>query len=362
MDRQLTKFLLLGIILFSFPAFSSAQQSLSEIGFSGQFFFSYEHDIFDDGYQNEFTIKRGYITFRRDLSDRFEIRFTQDVTIDQQGDGMGDIELRLKYALVKYSMDDIGILTTPSIEAGVVHRPWLNFEQGVNDYRAQKSMFLDQNNIISSADYGLQFAAGLGPELDEDKQRGLNTTPGRYGSLAVGLYNGGGYSELEFNNNKLLEASLSLRPLPDQVPGLQASVLGTYGKGNIPESPDFNLLGSALTYESERANMVMLGFRGTGDGSGRYTDPVSFEALKLEGWSVFTEILPFDKPISLTFRYDELYSRDLNRLAVQQGIAGVGYIFSNRSKILVDISRSTIDTVFDETEFTRFEIVTEVRF
>lgn len=362
MCRNIKKLLSLGIVFLLLPMLSSAQQTLSEIGFSGQFFFSYEHDIFDDSYENEFTIKRGYITFRKNLNDRVEIRFTQDVTIDQQGDGIGDIELRLKYALVKYSINDYGIFTSPNIEAGVVHRPWINFEQDVNDYRSQKSMFLDQNNILSSADYGVQFEAGLGPELDENRQRGLNTNPGYYGSFAVGIYNGGGYSELEFNNNKLLEARLSLRPFPKQMPGFQASVLGTYGKGNIPESPDFNLLGSALTYESERVNTVLLGFRGTGDGSGRFTDPVSFEAFKLEGWSAFAEFLPFDMPVSLTVRYDELYNRDQEHLSIQQGIAGIGYIFPNRSKILLDVSRSSIDTVFEETDFTRFEIMTEIRF
>lgn len=362
MYRNIKKLLSLGIVFLLLPVISSAQQTLSEIGFSGQFFFSYEHDIFDDSYENEFTIKRGYITFRKNLNNRVEIRFTQDVTIDQQGDGIGDIELRLKYALVKYSMNDYGIFTSPNTEAGVVHRPWINFEQDVNDYRSQKSMFLDQNNILSSADYGVQFEAGLGPELNENRQRGLNTNPGHYGSFAVGIFNGGGYSELEFNNNKLLEARLSLRPFPEQMPGFQASVLGTYGKGNIPESPDFNLLGSALTYESERMNMVLLGFRGTGDGSGRFTDPVSFEAFKLEGWSAFAEFLPFDMPVSLTVRYDELYNRDQEHLSIQQGIAGIGYIFPNRSKILLDVSRSSIDTVFEETDFTRFEIVTEIRF
>ncbi|WP_340104514.1 hypothetical protein [Rhodohalobacter sp. 8-1] len=362
MNRRVIRLFIFGLALLSLPAVSFGQQSLSEIGFSGQFFFSYEHDVYEDGYTNEFTIKRGYITFRKDLSDRFEIRFTQDITIDEQGDGLGDIELRLKYALVKYSMDDIGLFTSPNIEAGVVHRPWTNFEQDVNDYRSQKSMFLDQNDILSSADYGLQFAAALGPELDEDKQRGLESNPGRYGSFAIGLYNGGGYSDLEFNNNKLVEASLSLRPFPDQLPGIQASLLGAYGKGNIPESPDFNLIGSALTYESIRANLVLQGFRGTGDGSGRFINPRTFEAYDLEGWSTFAELQPFEFPVKITLRYDELYNRDLNRLSVQQWVAGVAYVFSNRSKILLDVSRRNVNSTFNTEEFTRFEVVTEVRF
>jgi hypothetical protein len=362
MIRKVQKFSLLGLFIILLPAVSLAQQSLTDIGFSGQFFFSYEHDIFDDSYTNEFTIKRGYITFRKDLSDRFEIRFTQDVTIDGQGDGIGDIELRLKYALVEYSLDDYGIFTSPSIEAGVVHRPWLNFEQDVNDYRAQKSMFLDQNDILSSADYGFQFAAALGPELDEDKQHGIESTPGRYGSFAIGLYNGGGYSAVEFNNNKLVEAALSLRPLPDQLPGFQTSFLGAYGKGNIPESPDFQMLGSALTYESMRVKLVLQGFRGTGDSSGSFTNPDTIEAYNLEGWSAFSEIQLFEFPINITLRYDELHNRDLDRLSVQQWVAGLAYVFSNRSKIIMDVSRRDVDAVFDSEAFTRFEVVTEVRF
>jgi len=344
-----------------FPAVSTSQQ-LQDIGFSGQFFFSYERNIFEDGFTNEFTIKRGYITFRKDLSDRVEIRFTQDVTIDGQGDGMGDIELRLKYALVEYSFPDYGIFTSPTVEGGVVHRPWLSFEQGVNDYRAQRSMFLDQNDILASADYGFQFAAALGPELDEDKQRGLASTPGRYGGIAIGLYNGGGYSALEFNNNKLVETAVSLRPFPDQLPGFQTSLVGTAGKGNIPESPDFYMLGSALTYESVRAKLMLEGFRGTGDSAGSFTDPDTFEAYKLEGWSAFSEIQPFDFPVNITLRYDELYNRDLDRLSVQQWVAGLAYVFSNRSKIIVDMSRRDVNSVSDTEAFTRFEVVTEVRF
>lgn len=360
--RRVRQIFVLGLLLLSFPANSFAQESLSEIGFSGQFFFSYEHDVFEDGYTNEFTIKRGYITFRKDLSDRFEIRFTQDITIDQQGDGEGDIELRLKYALLKYSMDDYWIFTSPNIEIGVVHRPWTNFEQDVNDYRSQKSMFLDQNDILSSADYGIQLAAILGPELDKDKQQGLESPPGRYGSIAIGIYNGGGYSALEFNNNKLIEGSLSLRPFPDRLPGIQTSLFGTYGKGNIPVSPDFHLLGSALTYESERANIVLQGFRGTGDGSGQFVEPATFSSYNLEGWSAFTEIQPFDFPINVTLRYDELYNRDLNRLSVQQWITGFAYVFSNRSKIILDVSRQNVDAIFDTVMFTRYEVVTEIRF
>jgi hypothetical protein len=43
-------------------------------------------------------------------------------------------------------------------------------------------------------------------------------------------------------------------------------------------------------------------------------------------------------------------------------VGGFAYVFSNRSKIIMDISRRDVDAVFDSEAFTRFEVVTEVRF
>lgn len=350
------------LIISAFFHVVFAQQTLQGVGFSGQFFVSYEYDMFEDGQTNEFTIKRGYITFRDDINDRFGIRFTQDITIDQQGDGAGDIELRLKYALLKYSMDDIGIFSSPNIEAGVVHRPWIDFEQSVNDYRAQKPMLLDQNDILSSADFGMLFEAGIGKELPSEKQNGLKSNTAKYGSLGIGLYNGGGYSKIETNNNKLIEARLSLRPFPNKLPGLQSSLLGAYGQGNIPEGPKFNLMGSAITYESNRLNVVMQAFRSIGDSAGLFTDTVSGTPYRLEGWSVFTEIQPFNTPIYITTRYDELFNRDFNHLIVQQWVAGLAYVYKNRSKIILDVSREDLHPTLHASDFTRFEVVIEVIF
>lgn len=86
---------------------------------------------------NSFNLKRGYITFKRDISSNVNIRFTQDVAVDQQGDGEGGIELRLKYAYVNVKTGSWGTFTDSNIEFGVVHRPWIDYEQKINDYRAQ---------------------------------------------------------------------------------------------------------------------------------------------------------------------------------------------------------------------------------
>lgn len=361
MNKKVLLLVLIFLSLFSAQT-AKGQSSLSDVGFSGQFFFSFEHNIFENEIQNEFALKRGYITFRKDLSDNIQVRFTQDVSIDRRGDGEGDIELRLKYVLVNYSMGNAGPFKNANIEFGVVNRPWINFEQDINDFRSQRSMFLDQNGILSSADYGVTFETGFGSELKGELRRGLKSNPARYGSFSVGIYNGGGYSALEKNNNKLLESRLTFRPLPDILPGFQTSFFGVLGSGNIPESPDFNLLGTGLSYETEKFNMVAQGFLGEGDGAGQYVHPENFSAYNLDGWSMFVDVRPFELPLSLTFRHDELYNTDLNHFINRQSILGLAYIFDNKSKLIFDVSTNNLHESMGQSDFYQIDFITEIRF
>jgi hypothetical protein len=357
------KYYLFILLIVLFPLYINAQQSFDNVDFSGRFFLSYEHDVYNEMSTQQFAIKRGYITFRSDLNNRFRVRFTQDVTIDQSGDGTGDIELRLKYALLEYQMKSYGFLHAPAVEAGVVHRPWIDFEQDINDYRAQKSMFLDQNDIIASADYGIQFSAGLGEPIQNAGAKGLRTNSSRYGSFALGVYNGGGYSNLERNSNKLIEGRITLRPLPYRLEGLQTSFLGVLGKGNIPEAPDFRLAAAALTYESNMANIMLQGFTGLGDGEGRFINQETLEPQRIEGWSVFSELKPeFTDPIRFTIRYDEFYNYELNQLMRRQWVGGLAYVFRSGSKIIVDVSRENNALPDNNISFTRIELVGEIRF
>lgn len=346
-------------LLFPFSLF--AQNELNEHGFSGQFFFSYEHMFEDVDVNNEFQLKRGYITFRKNITDRVSIRFTQDVSVDQEGDGKGNIELRLKYALVNIDINDTRLIKNSSVEFGVVNRPWIDFEQDINDFRSQRSMFLDFNNIVSSADYGITYSGQLGEDLPEESQSGIRSNPGRYGSFSLGIYNGGGYSALEQNKNKLLEGRLSLRPLSNMLPGFQTSLIGSTGKGNIPESPDFHLGALAVSYESQKWIGTLQGFTGTGDAAGNFTDQ-NFEPIDLNGWSAFSEFKLFESPVSLTFRYDEINNRDESMWHTRKFVIGLAYVFSNRSKIILDYDRSWFNEMDGSRAVDTIEIITEVRF
>lgn len=350
------------LIIYFIPITSATAQSmLRDVDFSGQFFFSTEHTTGTENVNNEFFFKRGYITFRKSVSDRVNIRFTQDVSVDQAGDGAGDIELRLKYALVDIDVGDVGFLKNQHIEFGVVHRPWIDFEQDINDFRSQSPMFLDSNDYLSSADYGFTYFAHLGEELPDEYQDGMRSPPGRHGSFSIGIYNGGGYSALEQNNNKLLEARLSLRWFPESLPGYQTSIFGDYGKGNHVQNPDFRMAGGAVSYESPRWAAVAEGFIGVGDGRGRYLNSEG-DALPTMGWSLFQEIRPFSFPVSLTFRYDELVDRENEQWFTHELIAGISWIFPNRSKIILSLDQLWLqDSTFSE-HISTIEIITEIRF
>lgn len=354
-------FVLLSFIFLTSVVLVFAQDRNDNFGFSGQFFFSYDQMHLENEVRNEFLLKRGYITFRRDLHERIGIRFTQDVTIDQEGDGEGDIELRLKYALVNVKLNDLLLFKNPEFEVGVISRPWIDFEQDINDYRSQESMFLDNNNLLASADYGISLAADLGEELPESVSESLGTGGGRYGSFQIGVYNGGGYSALEKNNNKLVEGRLTLRPLPGHLPGLQASFFGSSGKGNIPESPDFNLGGSGLSFESSRWTAVVQGFSGRGDSSGRLINE-HYEALPVYGWSTFHEIRPFSVPVSLLLRADTLSDRGEKRMLTRMLLGGIAYVFPNRSKIIFSYGQHDEREPIGDREFSTIRLIAEVRF
>ena len=354
-----TMFLLL-LAMFG-AADGTAQDAGQNLDFDGQFFFSYDHTTSNGEQSDEFSLKRGYITFRRAITDRFSIRFTQDISIDEEGDGAGDIELRLKYALLKMSLDDLGPLKNPSLDIGVVHRPWIDFEQDINDYRAQKPMFLDQNDILSSADYGFSFSALLGEPLDATARRGMRTPPGTYGSIDIGLYNGGGYSALEANRNKLIEARIALRPLPRRLPGLQVSGFTAIGDGNNEFNSDFHLFGGGLSFESEPWRFLAQTIQSEGDGSGSYIN-ARRQAYSLTGWGLFTELRPFSVPLSLTGRFEYLRNEDLEHTVNRQTILGVAYIFPNRSKFMLDVASVDADPLYGQNDFTRVQFVTEIRF
>ena len=278
---------------------------------SGQWFIANQSIVGDqDIIDNLFTLKRGYLTFKKDLNETFSIRFTEDITMDQEGSDAGNIELRMKYLYLQAKLDKIGFLENYFLEVGMVHRPWLDFEEHINHYRVQGTMFVESNHLINSADLGVNFVTLLGGQIDESYQKNVNSKyPGKYGSLSIGVFNGGGYHALENNRNKTLEARITLRPLPSHLPGLQLSYHGIYGKGNKDFNPDFNLNLFFASYESERTILTAQYYRGLGNSGGSFLD-IDNLPYGNHGASFFGELYLIKNKLSMIGSYSFFDSLD----------------------------------------------------
>ncbi|MBN2410262.1 hypothetical protein JXQ31_01135 [candidate division KSB1 bacterium] len=394
MKKVLIKFVLAGFILFfmNIPAVanddndytqsifnqidpelsSKVFEGLTGISVSGQWFLKFQSGERDEKKFSEFGITRGYITIKKNLSEQFSGRITPDITIDKEGDGLGDLEMRIKYCYLQYKMKDIGLFSTPYFEFGVVHRPWIDFEQKINHYRVQSKMFFDRYDIVNSADLGFAFFSLLGGEVNNNYKKNVNSAyPGKFGSISVGVYNGGGYHAVENNINKTIEGRLSIRPLPKLVTGLQFHYHGIHGKGNTEIAPKFDLNSGIVSFESRYFVITGTYFESTGNYKGTAVDNIQesglpvkekVKAIKQDGYSAFAEIKLYDNKIAFIGQYDRFNQNRLSGVvSSERVIGGFAYYFVQKCKLLIDYELYKSDRALTTSDGI-FEVATEVVF
>jgi len=353
-----------GLIMAQVKHPQAEANDLSNSLINMQWFLSYLNGVDEGNAYNEFALKRGYVNIKKDINDTFSGRITTDITVDREGDGEGDVEIRLKYLYLKYQLPSRGIFYKPYFEFGLVHRPWLDFEQHINTYRVQGTMFLERNQVISSGDYGIFLMTLFGDEMSREyRQRVNNSFAGTYGSFAIGIFNGGGYHALEKNENKSIESRLTIRPVHKIVPGLQFTYHGALGKGNIPEAPDWQYNSLYCSYEHEHLICTGEYYRGKGNYKGTaIQDTVSYTAVPQRGYSFFSEWKFFHNKISLVGRYD-VFTRKFATGAVttRRAIAGVAFHFIRNCKILVDYDFVRVSGQSNKAEQV-FEVAVELKY
>lgn len=310
---------------------------------STQIFLGYRYFMEGNDHFNEFTVKRGYINFQKSLNKHLSGRITPDLTLDKEGDGEGDLEMRLKYCYMELKDDgNYWIFSSPKILVGEVFTPWIDFEEKINLYRVLGSQYLDKATIVSSADFGIVTTALIGGKLNETYQNQVSSAyPGKYGSIALGLYNGGGYHALERNNNKTIQWRLTFRPLPEILTGLQLTYAGAHGKGNTDVYPDWNFNAGAISYENRHITLTGQYFKGVGNHEGSFADSTG-KAYDVEGYSAFAEVKFFKNKISLFGRYDYVWiDKITEKTKSRQEIIGIAYHIYGRNKIVLDYNRNT---------------------
>jgi len=309
----------------------------------------------DDKQRSQIAIKRGYVRFTKNITPWFDAHVTFDVTQVKEElqkpnttNIDGSIMVRTKYIYGKFKFPDIGFLKKPFLEVGQVHIPWLDFEENINWYRCQDTMFTERNGIFNSGDFGVTFMALLGGEMPEWYKKRVNSHyAGRYGSIALGIYNGAGYHSREKNNNKPIEGRITLRPLPDLLPGFQISYFGIRGKANVEKNPPnwrVNLLFASYEHEYFTATAQYYWGHSNQKGSDKYDK---------DGYSFFLELKPYafsSLPISLFARYDYFDQnddqKDLNDKIVDESkryILGIAYHLDKPHKNMLVLDYDYVD-------------------
>jgi len=308
-------------------------QEKTDIDISGLWFLSYQAGKNAGRDVNRFFVHRGYLTFKPKFSPHLSARITPDITRDEKG----DIKVRLKFMYFQFSLPGSHLFTKPYIEFGQAHRPWLDFEEHINYYRCQGTMFMERNHLFNAADIGVSFVSLLGGEVDKTYQAEVNSNyPGRYGSVSFGMYNGGGYHAEERNTNKVLESRVSIRPVPDTFPGLQLSYFGIIGRGNTGDSPDWTLNAAFVSLEHKRYTVAGTYYTGRGNSQGTALDSQG-NPCRQSGYSGFGELKFPASKFSIIGRYDSFDpDTGIGGNNETRTIIGAAYHFYGAHKALLD--------------------------
>jgi hypothetical protein len=159
-------------------------------------FLQYDAELENRGNYNAFDVTRAYLNVNGQLAQNVRFRFTPDVRRVTDGSLAGSLTVRVKYAFVQFD----NITPRSWIRFGLHQTPWLDFEEGINRYRVEGTMFSEREGLIpGSADFGAGY---------------LTPLPGNYGEVQVGIYNGEGFSQTDANKYKSVQGRLTFRPLP----------------------------------------------------------------------------------------------------------------------------------------------------
>jgi hypothetical protein len=160
---------------------------------------------------NSFDIPRAYVNVLGKFTGGVNTRVTADVYRNTDG----SLAYRLKYAFATYTPEGSQL----TYKLGLIHTPWLDWEEALWDYRMQGQMAFERAGYISAADFGV----GVDGKWGADKV-----------NLQVTVVNGEYYRSPETGQGKDAQARLSVRVMDtddnSRVGGLRITGYAAYGK------------------------------------------------------------------------------------------------------------------------------------
>jgi hypothetical protein len=162
---------------------------------------------------NTFDLTRAYLNVNGQLAKNVRFRFTPDVRRVTDSSLAGSLVLRVKYAFVE--LDNITAARS-WVRFGAHQTPWLDFEESINRYRVQGTMFSEREALIpGSSDFGVGYFTPLGKYID----------------IQTGVYNGEGYTQTDVNKYKSAQGRLTLRPFAGRGVANGLRLSGFYNAG-----------------------------------------------------------------------------------------------------------------------------------
>jgi hypothetical protein len=190
----------------------AAAQSQPQVTVSGVVYAQYGYLLKDTAsHVNSFNLTRAYVNVLGKFAGGLSTRVTADIFTNADSSRA----YRIKYAYFAYTPSGSPL----AFKLGVIHTPWLEWEEALWDYRMQGGMAMERGGYLTSADFG----AGIDGKWAGDKV-----------NLQLTVVNGEGYSKGTGDQRKDAQARASVRLLgtndSSRVGGLRVTAYAQYGK------------------------------------------------------------------------------------------------------------------------------------
>jgi hypothetical protein len=285
--------------------------SAQEVRVGGVVYAQYAYLLSDSaGHGNAFDVKRAYVDVRGGFPEGIDTRVTAD--IHRQSDG--SLDFRLKYAYFTWRPEHSPL----TLKFGQIHTVWLDWEEGLWDYRMQGTMPIERYGYASSSDVGVGVdGAWADQRLD----------------VQVAAHNGEGYHGIEGDEHKDVSARASWRLLPSDDGGARGGLRVT-GTASFGEPVGGGTRNRYIGMASWKSSRLTLGGQAARTVDGTATEP-NVSGNVLSAYGVLR--LP-DSPWALVARLDRSDPDvDLDDDALTRVIAGVSYRLGSNVLVLLDV-------------------------
>lgn len=212
------------------PALRAQAQQAPQVSVTGVIYTQYQYTDVAVANKSSFEATRAYVNVLGRFANGITTRLTTDV---YRFGADNSLQVRLKYAFAAWTPAGSSL----TYKLGMIHTPYVDFEETLWDYRMQGSIAVDRNGYMTSADLGV----GVDGHWNGERVNGQLT-----------VVNGEGYAGGVGDFRKDLQARVSFRLQPtddnSRVGGLRLT--GYAGIGKATGGADRNRYLGLLSYRT----------------------------------------------------------------------------------------------------------------